>query len=81
MHGNRQQDLGVMLQMQNKDYTMKPISICAVVATFNRKAVLNECLKALLSQSRPLDEIILIDSASTDGTEEFIKQSSARCLC
>ena len=52
---------------------MKPISICAVVATFNRKAVLTECLTALLSQSRPLDEIILIDNASTDGTEEFAK--------
>ncbi len=52
---------------------MKPISICAVVATFNRKAVLTACLTALLSQSRPLDEIILIDNASTDGTEEFVK--------
>ena len=52
---------------------MKPISICAVVATFNRKAVLTACLTALLSQSRPLDEIILIDNASTDGTEELVK--------
>lgn len=59
--------------MQNEDHAMKPSTICAVVATFNRKAVLTECLTALLSQSRPLDEIILIDNASTDGTEEFIK--------
>jgi len=52
---------------------MKPLSICAVVATFNRKTVLTECLTALLSQSRPLDEIILIDNASSDGTEELVK--------
>jgi GT2 family glycosyltransferase len=52
---------------------MKLISICAVVATFNRKALLTECLTALLRQSRPLDEIILIDNASTDGTEELVK--------
>jgi GT2 family glycosyltransferase len=59
--------------MQSERYTMKHISICAVVATFNRKVLLTECLTALLGQSRPLDEIILIDNASTDGTEEFVK--------
>ena len=52
---------------------MKPISICAVVPTFNRKVLLTACLTALLSQTRPLDEIILIDNASTDGTEELVK--------
>jgi rhamnopyranosyl-N-acetylglucosaminyl-diphospho-decaprenol beta-1,3/1,4-galactofuranosyltransferase len=57
---------------------MKPISICAVVATFNRKAVLTKCLTALLSQSRSLDEIVLIDNASTDGTGEFIKAEFSR---
>jgi len=59
--------------MQNEDHAMKSISICAVVATFNRKALLTECLTALLRQSRPLDEIILIDNASTDGTRSWLK--------
>ena len=36
-------------------------SICAVVVTYNRKAVLKKCLEALLSQTRPADQIVVID--------------------
>lgn len=46
--------------------------VAAVVVTFNRKVLLKECLDALLSQTRPLDKIILIDNASSDGTPEFL---------
>ena len=52
--------------------TAKRDRICAVVVTFNRKTLLEQCLTALLSQTRPLEEIIVIDNASTDGTEELI---------
>ena len=48
--------------------------IAAVVVTYNRKGLLKECLDALLNQTRPLDSIILIDNASTDGTPEFLKE-------
>jgi GT2 family glycosyltransferase len=47
--------------------------ICAVVVTYNRKTLLEECLKALQKQTRRLDEIIVIDNASTDGTEKLMK--------
>jgi len=47
--------------------------ICGVVVTYNRKALLEECLTALLNQTRRLDEIIVIDNASTDGTEDLVK--------
>jgi GT2 family glycosyltransferase len=53
----------------------KKEKIAAVVVTYNRKQLLKECLDALLSQTRPLDSIILIDNASTDGTLEFLKES------
>lgn len=46
----------------------KSQTICAVVVTYNRKKLLEECLKALLEQSHPLDAIYVIDNASTDGT-------------
>ena len=46
--------------------------IAAVVVTFNRKALLLECLAGLLAQSRPVDRIFLIDNASTDGTREAL---------
>ena len=47
--------------------------ICAVVVTYNRKTLLEECLAALLNQTRPLDEVIVIDNASTDGTKDIMR--------
>ena len=46
--------------------------VCAVVVTFNRKALLRECLRAVLDQTRSLDLVVVIDNASTDGTWELI---------
>ncbi len=52
----------------------RPImKVCAVVPTYNRQELLERCLRALLRQTRPLDEIIVIDNASTDGTSEMIR--------
>jgi rhamnopyranosyl-N-acetylglucosaminyl-diphospho-decaprenol beta-1,3/1,4-galactofuranosyltransferase len=45
------------------------VKICAVVLTFNRGALLVECLHALLAQSHALDHVLVVDNASTDGTE------------
>jgi GT2 family glycosyltransferase len=42
--------------------------VTAVVVTYNRKALLVECLRALLAQEQPVDRIHVIDNASTDGT-------------
>ncbi len=47
-------------------------SIAAIIVTFNRKALLIECLEANLAQTRSLDRIIVIDNASTDGTPEHL---------
>lgn len=49
------------------------VSIAAVVVTFNRKALLAECLDALLSQTRALDRIFIVDQASSDGTYEMLQ--------
>jgi len=59
--------------VKDKDLPQDTGRICAVVVTYNRKALLEECLMALLNQIRPLDEIIVVDNASTDGTEDIIK--------
>lgn len=47
--------------------------IFAVVVTFNRKALLLECIDSLLNQTYSVDKIIVIDNASTDGTTEAIE--------
>src|SRR4051794_9178418 len=47
-------------------------SVCAVVVTFNRRDLLESCLAALGEQTRHVDEIIVVDNASTDGTAGFV---------
>jgi GT2 family glycosyltransferase len=47
--------------------------VLAVVVTYNRKDLLLECLEALGRQTRPLDRIILVDNASTDGTVDAVR--------
>ncbi|BBL93411.1 glycosyltransferase family 2 protein [Thermus thermophilus] len=48
--------------------------VCAVIVTYNRKALLRECLKAVLSQTRPPDHVLVVDNASTDGTPEMLQE-------
>ena len=50
-------------------------AIAAIVVTFNRKVLLMQCLQALLAQSAPLWRIVIIDNASTDGTEAALGES------
>ena len=61
--------------MIDKFSATKTYRICAVVVTFNRKVLLGECLRALLKQTRPLDQVIVVDNASTDGTEDMMRRS------
>lgn len=46
--------------------------IVAVVVTWNRKELLRRNLRAVLGQTRPVDEILVVDNASTDGTPEML---------
>ncbi len=49
--------------------------VAAVVVTYNRKALLLECVRALLGQTAPPAAIHVIDNASTDGTREAHAQA------
>lgn len=44
------------------------LTITAIVCAFNEAAYLPACLHSLRAQTRPPDEIIVIDNASTDAT-------------
>ncbi|MGX3067252.1 glycosyltransferase family 2 protein [Ursidibacter arcticus] len=50
-------------------------SICAVVVTYNRKELLLNCLNALQSQTYPLDHIVVVNNASSDGTIDFLNEN------
>ncbi len=47
--------------------------VCAVIVTHNRKALLRECIEAVLSQTRPPDRVLVVDNASTDGTLDMLQ--------
>ena len=53
--------------------------VVAVVVTYNRKILLEECINSLLNQTKPLD-IIIIDNASTDGTEKVVNKFTNKNL-
>jgi len=44
------------------------MSVCAVIVTFNRAALLERCVAAMLSQTAAPDRVWVIDNASTDDT-------------
>jgi rhamnopyranosyl-N-acetylglucosaminyl-diphospho-decaprenol beta-1,3/1,4-galactofuranosyltransferase len=49
-------------------------AVCAIVVTHNRKELLRECLAALAAQTRTLDRIVVVDNASTDGTQAMVQE-------
>lgn len=51
--------------------------VAAVIPTHNRKELLIECIQSLLEQSRPLDGIIVMDNASSDGSTEALRERFA----
>ena len=46
----------------------------AVVVSYNRQALLQECITALRNQTRKPDAILVVNNGSTDNTEEWLKQ-------
>jgi GT2 family glycosyltransferase len=47
--------------------------VFAVVLTYNRSALLRQCLQAIAGQTHGCDRIIVIDNGSTDDTLEVLK--------
>ncbi|WP_177142541.1 glycosyltransferase [Variovorax sp. YR216] len=52
--------------------------VSIVIASFNYGRFLGECLDACLGQSRPPDEIVIVDDGSTDDTWELLSGYMAR---
>lgn len=50
------------------------MKIAAIIVTYNRKELLNQCLHAVLQQEEIYPDVILIDNASTDGTDEMVRK-------
>jgi GT2 family glycosyltransferase len=50
------------------------MTVAAVVVTYRRPDLLMQCLRALRGQTHPVDEIIVVDNASGDGTAERVRK-------
>lgn len=49
------------------------MSTCAFVLTRDRRALLVECLRGLLAQTLPVERVVVLDNASSDGTRELLE--------
>jgi len=52
----------------------EPLRFSIVIPTYNRKDTLRRCLAAATSQDYPDYEVIVVDDASTDGTDEMVRR-------
>lgn len=52
--------------------------VVSVVVTYNRLDLLKKCLNHLLNQTVDLKNILVIDNASTDGTEDYMRDQFGR---
>lgn len=50
------------------------MKIIAAIVTYNRKELLKECIEALLEQTWQKFQIVVVDNASTDNTEDSLKE-------
>lgn len=56
----------------------KTSSVCAIIPTYNRAALLRESIDSILAQTRPVQEIIVVNDGSTDDTENTIRSYGNR---
>jgi len=51
------------------------MKVSAIIPTFNRRPYIRRAIDSLLAQTVPVDEVIIVDDGSTDGTAEMIEAS------
>jgi GT2 family glycosyltransferase len=56
------------------------MTVAAVIPHWNRRALLANLLENLKRQTRPFEEVIVVDNGSTDGSAEMAEQAGARVL-
>jgi glycosyltransferase involved in cell wall biosynthesis len=49
------------------------IRVSSVIPTYNRAELVQRAIDSVLAQTRPVDEIIVVDDGSSDGTRELLQ--------
>jgi len=58
--------------------TSKKMKISVVIATYNGESYLHQQLTSIITQTHPIDEIIVVDDASDDNTHDLLLQFSKK---
>jgi GT2 family glycosyltransferase len=58
----------------------RALTVFAAVVTYNRCELLLECLDAIARQTHPVDQVVVVDNASTDGTAEALRSREVQHL-
>lgn len=56
------------------------LRVSAIITTHNRKVLLKRSIESVFSQTYPNIELIVVDDASTDGTDDYCKVLSLRYI-
>jgi GT2 family glycosyltransferase len=51
------------------------LTISVVITNYNGKKFLADCIDSVLSQTLKPFEVIVVDNASTDGSQEFLRSA------
>lgn len=55
-----------------------PPTVTAVLVNYNGEALIRDCLRSLLDQSHPPEEVLVVDNASTDNSRSIIREQFPR---
>lgn len=56
------------------------LKVSALIPTYNRRTNVLRAIQSVLAQTAPVDEIIVVDDGSTDGTAEAIRDHYGRAV-
>ena len=60
--------------------TVGEIKVSAVIPTYNRRDYVVRAIESVLEQTVPVDEIIVVDDGSTDGTADLVEGRFGSCV-
>ena len=58
--------------------TMKEIPVTIIVSGKDSATTIRQCLESLAAQDWPVDEILVFDNDSSDGSQDVIREVAAK---